>query len=166
MNSDQKSNILFELKRIEEDCEHTAKALYNSAARSSFWQNTLSILAAVMAGIAGFSAIKDRFPLLTIIAAFLAAIISTILTSAKLGEKAANYHQFGVSFQKLRDDSRIFRTIQMLSEITIEDAQRILCSYSERRSKLRADAPQPSGWAFRVAKKGIDEGEAIYKVDK
>ena len=37
---------------------------------------------------------------------------------------------------------------------------------SEQRDKLNRGSPQVPAWVYRIARKGIKEGEADYKVDK
>jgi hypothetical protein len=38
--------------------------------------------------------------------------------------------------------------------------------YCEERDKLNREYPQPFRWSYRAAKKGIEEGEAEYFIDK
>jgi hypothetical protein len=41
-----------------------------------------------------------------------------------------------------------------------------LKTHSEKRDRLNRECPQPFKWAYKKAKKGIEEGEAEYFADK
>jgi hypothetical protein len=41
-----------------------------------------------------------------------------------------------------------------------------LRTYTEEQDKFNRECPQPFKWSYRAAKKGIQEGEAEYFVDK
>ncbi len=41
-----------------------------------------------------------------------------------------------------------------------------LKEFSEQRERMNRNCPQPPKWAYRKAKKGIEESEADYKVDQ
>jgi hypothetical protein len=41
-----------------------------------------------------------------------------------------------------------------------------LKDFSVGRDRLNREYPQPSKWAYQKARKGIEEGESEYRVDK
>lgn len=41
-----------------------------------------------------------------------------------------------------------------------------LKEFSEQRERMNRNCPQPPKWAYRKAKKGIEESESDYKVDQ
>jgi hypothetical protein len=61
---------------------------------------------------------------------------------------------------------RIFWTIDCWRENPEELLADKLNDFAEQRDRLNRDCPQPPKWAYRSAKKGIEEGEANYMVDK
>ena len=64
----------------------------------------------------------------------------------------------------IRNDTRIFYDIE-LSEIDDKKATEDLKKLNDRRNKLNLESHQIPKWAFEKARKGIEEGEAKYKVD-
>lgn len=158
-----------ECYRIEEDTKVTAKSQYNNASSLRCWNLILAVAATSSATLAGFSAIKayHHGTAVIIISSFLSALISAVLATFKPLEKAALHHKFGADFQKLCDDTRIFRTIVLPQEgLSEKELSGKLQELSDRRAELRSKAPQHSGSAFDKTNKGIEQGQASYQVDK
>lgn len=161
--------IELECERIEEDCKITAKSQYNAASTLRGWHWALGIIATVSSVVAGYSAIEsvEGGTALTVACSFISALITAILATLKPLDRASTHHQFGVDFQKLRDDTRIFRTVKLLRrDIDEQQFTNELQKLSDRRTKLRSEAPQHSYKSFLKANKGVQDGQATYEADK
>ena len=60
----------------------------------------------------------------------------------------------------------IFRHEKAKSKKELGVFSDILKEFSEQRERMNRNCPQPPKWAYRKAKKGIEESEADYKVDQ
>ena len=72
----------------------------------------------------------------------------------------------GNNYDSLLSKARIFWTIDCRREDSVELLSDKLKDFAEQRDRFNRDYPQPPKWAHRMAKKGIEEGEAEYIVDK
>jgi hypothetical protein len=160
--------IVAEAKRIEENCLHTSKSHFVVAHFWSRFHLLVGIPTAVLAAIAGTIAFAS-FTYGNIIAGFL-SIIVTILSAVAtfLNPKdCSNTHlKAGNDYDSLLTRVRIFRTIQCRTEQSVDILEAKVNDFAAERDRLNHDCPQPPRWAYKKAKKGIDEGEASYEVDK
>ena len=169
MNKELKIELCKEAERIIEDTTITYKAQYEDASRWRKYNFRLAVAAALFAAIAGFSAISKYTWGIPIVigASFLSASLSAILSVLKPSEKSQLHHQAGVNFQRLRDNTRLFKNIILqkdsLSENDVSDKIKLL---SDERATLRDESPQPSDWAYGRALKGIEDGQTTYQIDK
>lgn len=152
-----------ECKRIEEDSIHTAKALFNL---SYAWDITyyalgipITILAAIVGAIA-FSQFRFYTSMISIVVAILSALATYLNPNAKSNtcKKVAN------SYSKLKKEMRIFCEIE-LRNMNDDDAKRKIKEFATKHNKLIEETPNIPQWARKKAKKGIEQGEADYKVD-
>lgn len=154
-----------ELKRIEEDSEYSSKGHYNAASRWQWANLSLGGPNAIIAAFAGVNAFQGS----TIWAgalAIIAAAIAAALTFLNPGDRASTHKCSAGEYQTLRNRSRIFRTIVLCC---LTDEKEILARFEElaqRRDELNATCPQIPTWAFRAARKGIEEGESLHRVDQ
>ena len=160
--------IVKEAKRIEENCLHTSKSHFVAA---NFWNNFhlwIGIPTIILAAIAGTIAFAD-FSYHNLIAGII-SIIVTILTAVTTflnpKENSKTHHNAGSNYDSLLTRVRIFWTIDCRIEESIDVLTSKLKDFSEQRERLNHDCSQPPNWAYRLAKKGIEEGEADYKVDQ
>ena len=159
-----KDKILIEGRRVEEDSLYSSKGHFYAA---QFWTNFhlwIGIPAAVLAAVAGVTALSDH----EIIAGILAIIVSAlgaISTFINPNEKANTHHNAGNQYNALKNRSRIFCEIDTNMK-TEEELLKNLQELSKLRDELNDGSPQIPKWAFQKARKGIEEGEAHYKVDK
>ena len=65
----------------------------------------------------------------------------------------------------MKNDARIFHSIKVL-ECDDASAIKLLEKLNDRRNKLNQDSPQIPKWAFEKARKGIENGESKYLIDK
>ncbi|MFX0202436.1 MAG: SLATT domain-containing protein [Candidatus Hodarchaeota archaeon] len=160
--------IVREAKRIEENCLYTSKSHF---AASYVWEKCnlcIGIPTVILAAIAGTLAFTN-LPKLSIASGILAivvAILTGIATFLNPKEKANNHFTSGNNYDSLLSKVRIFWTIDCRRENSEEVLTDQLKYFSEQRDRLNRDCPQPPRWAYKKAKKGIEEGEANYFVDK
>lgn len=162
-----KEKIISEAKRIEEDSLYSAKGHFYAG---QCWVNVhlwLGGIAVVFSAIAGASALS-QFDHHNTIAGGLSIIVAgltAIITFVNPNERAAVHQKAGNSCNALRNDARIFYDIEAsnLEDIKIVESLKKL---NDRRNELNLESPQIPKWAFKKARKGIEEGEAEYKIDK
>ncbi|UZJ41669.1 SLATT domain-containing protein [Prosthecochloris sp. SCSIO W1101] len=165
-DSDLKSLIIQEADKIEEDCTFSAKGHMNAAA---IWRKVnyiLGISATILAASAGSSASNfvispEYAPML----AFLATIITAILTFIKPEEKADLHSKSGSNFNALKNDVRIFKDIDTAQTEDTDILAGRLKDFSNKRNKFNNESLSISYLAYRLAKRGIEKGEANYRVN-
>lgn len=157
--------IVDECHRIEEDAEHSSKSHYNAA---EFWSNVNLILGLPSAGFAAFAGgvSATNGPDLTVSgAAFFSTLLITCLTFLKPGEKSDTHKNAGNSYLILRNKTRLFREIHLLSEVSPEELKRGISQLADRRDELNSTMPIFSRKDYEKAKKDIDEGRSKYYID-
>jgi len=164
MNNQEK--IINEAKRIEEDSIYSAKGHFYAG---QCWVNMnlwLGGISAVLSAIAGASALS-QFDYHNIVAGGLSIIVAgltAVITFVNPSERSVVHQKIGNEYNALRNDTRIFYDIEvnnMDEKRAIEDLKKL----NDKRNKLNLESHQIPKWAFEKARKGIEEGEAKYKVD-
>lgn len=167
LNYMNKSSYTRESKRIEEDVTYSAKAHFNNAAFWSGIQYWLGIPATIASTIAGSSALA-KFQYHDYVASMLAisaAILTGIMTFLNPKERAAQHLQAGNKYNSIKNNARLFHEVE-LSKLSEEKAAETLKRLSNERNELNEKSLQISKRAFNKARKGIEEGEATYHIDK
>ncbi len=161
-----KEKIINEAKRIEEDSIYSAKGHFYAG---QCWVNMnlwLGGISAVLSAIAGASALS-QFDYHNIVAGGLSIIVAgltAVITFINPSERSVVHQKIGNEYNALRNDTRIFYDIEvnnMDEKRAIEDLKKL----NDKRNKLNLESHQIPKWAFEKARKGIEEGEAKYKVD-
>jgi hypothetical protein len=163
-----KKEIIKEAKRIEENCLHTSRSHFKAA---QFWTNFhlwMGIPTVILAGIAGTLAFADfrHHDTYAGILAMVIVVFTSVTTFLNPKERANIHLTSGNNYDSLLSRVRIFHTIDCRTENPEELLADRLKSFADERDRLNRDCPQPPKWAHERAKKGINEGEADYKVDK
>ncbi len=161
-----KEKIIIEAKRIEEDCLYSAKGHFYAG---QWWVNTnlwFGGLSASISAVAGASALS-QFDYHNIVAGSLSIVVvglTALLTFINPNERATVHQKAGNKYNALRNDTRIFYGIEVsgANDIGVVDDLKKL---NDRRNKLNIESSQIPKWAFEKARKGIEQGEAKYKVD-
>ncbi|MDR0827624.1 MAG: SLATT domain-containing protein [Desulfovibrio sp.] len=153
-----------EAERLEEDATYSSKSHFNAA---SIWENTtywLGIPSTILAALAGATLIKN-YPEWASGCAMLASLLTGLMTFLKPNEQAVIHRAVGGRFLALRNETRFFREFELLQTERINELSDKLKELLTTRNKLNQKSPSIPRWAFLVARKGIEEGEARYKVD-
>ncbi len=163
-----KNRIQKEAKRIEEDSLYSAKGHFVTA---SFWRRFhiwIGVPTAILAAISGASALSD-FSNHTLIAGILAIIVTALTAVATFlnpNGRASSHLEAGNKYNSLRNRARIFREIGIDRKKPKNEPYQQLMDLNNKRDELNKKSPQPPKWAFIIARRGIEEGEANYEVDR
>jgi hypothetical protein len=168
MKQNTKEKILKEAKRIEEDALYSAKGHFYAA---QFWTNFhlwIGIPTAIIAAISGASALSqfDNHNVVAGVLAIMVTAFAAVTTFLNPNEKATLHHNAGNQYNGLRNKARIFCEIDFDVSTDDKDILRELKILNQERDELNQKSPQIPKWSFLRARKGIEEGEASYRVDK
>jgi hypothetical protein len=94
------------------------------------------------------------------------AVLTALLTFLKPSERAASHKSAGDQYLALRNDVRVFRTIDLLLGKSADELARTVTTLAKRRNELNSASQQTPRPAFERARKGIEDGEARYTTDK
>lgn len=162
--SDLMHNIVAECRRIEEDAEHSSKGHYNAGDRWGRYHLFLGLPAAIVAAFAGAAAFKDC-PELAGGLALLSMALTTVLTFLKPSERAEMHKSVGSKYHTLRNQTRIFREIELSGGMDTETAKKRLLEQARIRDELNAASPGIPRRDYEKAKLDIDAGRSRYQVD-
>lgn len=150
---------------MEEDCTHSGKSHFNASARWSFWHYALGIPSVVLSTAAGAAFFKD-FPIFAGSMTLCVAVLTSLMTFLKPGERAEEHKNAGDQYLALRNSSRVFREIELAGELSDEAAVEALKGLTCRRDELNQASLSFSDADRRKARRGIEAGEALHVVDR
>jgi hypothetical protein len=154
-----------EAERIEEDATYSSKSHFNAEGawiRRHYW---LGIPSTILAAVAGATLIRNQ-PEWGSVCALVASLLTGLMTFLKPNEHAAMHRSAAGQFLALRNDARFFREVELLQMDQLDELPGRLKALSATRNELNQKSPSIPRGAFIAARKGIEEGEAIHKVDK
>jgi hypothetical protein len=157
--------IKAELLRMEEDCTHSGKAHFNAGDRWTRWNYIFGIPSVILSTAAGAAFFKD-YPVIAGSMTSVVAILTALMTFLKPSERAAGHKSAGDQYLTLRNDSRVFREIELERVIDEDIAITAMNGFTTRRNELNQASPQFSNGDFKKARNGINAGEATHAVDK
>ena len=166
--SKTKEEVIKESKRITEGLLYSSKGHFAAA---HFWKRFhlwIGVPIVLLSAIAGASALSE-FDTKHIFASGIAIItvsLSSLMTFLNPNEKANAYLNAANGHDALMYKVRIFSSIDCWGGESDQVLTERLKYLSEQKSKLKDTCPQIPRWAYLIAKKGIDAGEAEYLVDK
>lgn len=168
LSSKTKEEIIKEAKRIEESTLYSAKGHFVAASFWSYFHLGIGIPIVIMSAIAGLS-ILSQFDKSKIIVGVLTLIVtglSALMTFLNPNGRSNTHLNGGNSYDALNNKVRIFRTIDCYREKSDEVLTEKLKYFSEQKDKLNTSSPLIPWFAYQLAKKGIERGEADFSVDK
>jgi len=154
-----------EAERLEEDATYSSKGHFNAEdawVKRNYW---LGVPATALAAVAGATLIKSQ-PELASAFAFLASLLTGLMTFLKPNERAAMHRAAAGQFLALRNETRFFREIELLHVDRLDEMPDRLKALATARNELNQKSPSIPRRAFVAARRGIEEGEATHKVDK
>jgi hypothetical protein len=157
-------SIRAESDRIEEDALYSAKAQWETAREFEWVHYSLGAPATIAAAVAGVSAVS-QYETLALLLSLLTAILTALLTFLDPKAKAHAHRAAGNAYKALSNDARIFREVTCGDTTGASSLQKDLNILNRRRNALNQKSPPPTRSGFERARKGIEEGEAHYRVD-
>lgn len=157
--------IRAEALRIEEDATYSAKRQFEAHDiwdRRHLW---IGLPAVILSVAAGASVLAKAWPMVAAIVSLLVAVLTALLTFLKPSERAAGHKAAGDQYLSLRNDARVFRTIDLVDGRPVNELAEAVRTLSKRRNELNGASPQTPRAAFNRARKGIEEGEAKHEID-
>ncbi len=127
----------------------------------------IGLPAVLLSAVIGASALSQFDPNHTY-ASFLSIIIAaltSIMTFLNPNERSSSHMNAGNNYDSLMNRVRIFWSIDCWRDESEQVLTEKLKHFSEQKDKLNQSCPQIPPWAYFIAKRGIKNGEAEYKVD-
>jgi hypothetical protein len=165
--SQTKGEIIKEAKRIEEALKFSAKGHFSTADVWSHFHLIVGIPMVILSAVVGASALSRFDPdhVIAGILSILVAVLSGVMTFLNPNEKKSSHLNSGNHYTALQDRVRIFWSIDCWREESEAILTDRLKQFSEQKDKLNQSCPQIPSWAYKIARKGIEGGEAGYTVD-
>jgi hypothetical protein len=166
------SEIINEAKRLEESTLYSMKGHHCAAARwkkGNLWLGLPSVIISGLVGATAFTKAAEQEPWIGLLAGGLAifvAILSGITTFLNPNDKETAHLTAAHAYDKISNDARFFHSIVCWQGESDEVLTARLRSLIDEKDKLNASSLQIPDWAYAKAKKGIEAGEAEFKVDK
>lgn len=160
--------IIKEAKRLAENCLHTSKSHFVIARYWTMFHLGMGIPATILAACAGtiaFASFQGHNTVAGIVS-IVVTILTAVTTFLNPKECHSTHMTAGNNYDSLLTKARIFWTIDCRREDSVDILSEKLKDFSEQRDRFNRDYPQPPGWAYKIAKKGIEEGEADFIIDK
>lgn len=157
-------NIRKECLRIEEDVLHSGKSHCNAAAIWSLVHYLIGIPMTIFAAWAGIDAFSEN-PQFSGYLSLITATLAALQTFMSPSEKSSKHKSAGTDYFRLKNQTRIFREIE-LDESDKTEAIKAIRVLAQNRDDLNSISPSIPYLAFWVARKGIDRGNAVYNADK
>jgi len=165
MSAHPKPKIREELLRIEEDCIHSGKAHFNAGTRWASYNYFLGLPAVILSALAGTAFFNDM-PEIAGLMSVAVAVLTSLMTFLKPSERASAHKGSGDQYLSLRNDARVFREIKIEHTCDEQAAIAGLDEFTKRRNELNQASAQCALRDFKKARAGIDQGEAVHRVDQ
>jgi hypothetical protein len=165
--SKAKEEIIKEAKRMEEALLFSSKRHFKAASLWSGFHLCLGIPVVVVSAMAGATAFA-QFDVNHVIAGVLSlavAALTSVLTFLNPNAKAAAHQNAGNKYDSLMNKVRMFWSIDCWRAESEEVLTERLKYFSEQKDTLNLSCPQTPHITYWLAKRGIEAGEAKYKVD-
>ncbi len=163
-----KEEVIREAKRIEESLLYSSKGHF---AASHFWSKFhlwVGVPMVILSGVAGASALSkfDSGGTIAGVLSIVVVTLSSVMTFLNPNEKANAHLSAGNQYDALMNKVRMFWSIECWKNESDDVLAEKLAHLSDQKDKLNQGSPQIPQLAYNRAKKGIQGGEAEYRVDK
>jgi hypothetical protein len=162
-----KKNIADEAQRIMEDTEYSAKGHFAAASRFTSLHFWIGLISTVFAAAAGTSALSkfENGALVAGVLAFVVAILTALITFIKPNDRASQHLDAGNKYLTAKNKTRLFVDVE-LPQLSTAEATQIISNLGATRNELNLKSPIIPRFAFVKARKGIEQGETQYKIDR
>ncbi len=166
--SRSKQEVIKEAQRVEEALLYSSKGHFAAA---QFWRRLhlwTGIPISITSAIAGASALSDfdASGLIAGVLAIIVAVLTGVVTFLNPNERAAGHFMAANKYDALMNRVRIFWSIDCWNDATDQVLTSQLLDYSAQKDALNQNCAQIPEGAYRLAKKGITNGEGSYSVDR
>jgi SMODS and SLOG-associating 2TM effector domain len=164
---DVRQSIEDQLQRLEDDTDLTSASDFSMAQR---WEATntrlgliIIIASGVVAAIGAAASLADLqqyqryFTLSSTVLAAIATVIASVLTFLKPSERSGQYREFGNKQKALRNRIRIYRSVLMKQDPSVERLSEQLVAFGQEKDGLNSDNPPIPRSAFRAASRDMLE---------
>lgn len=165
MDADLALALSNESQRVEEDALYSSRGHFEAAARWSRAHYMIGIPTAILAAIAGGSAVTERVVFAASIG-FLVTALSALNVFLNPSDRSHQHHTAGTRFSEVRTKARIFREVDLRGTKDSSALADELKALAALRDELNKASPQIPRWAFGRARKSIAAGETTYEVDQ
>jgi hypothetical protein len=162
---DIKDRIIEEALRIEEDVNHSARSHFVAANRWAKYHLRIGLPSALIAALSGGAYLGEESFFAVVLAAVSTGLITT-LTFLKPSERSEIHNNAGNQYLELRNQTRIFRELEIAEEFDKESAVKKIKELAQRRDELNQRTPAIQRRDYDQGKKDIDEGRSTHKIDK
>jgi hypothetical protein len=163
--ADSFQKIKDEAHRIEEDCTHSSKSHFNAGDRWHRYNFWIGVPSVALSAAAGTAFLKD-YGMVAGVMSGVVAVLTSVMTFLKPSERAAIHKNSGDQYLTLRNDSRIFREIEIDQASDVPAAIATLATLTKRRNELNQASPIFSDADRKKARAEVEGGETIHLVDK
>jgi hypothetical protein len=162
---DIRQSIEAELQKLEDETDLTSASDFSMAQRWDATNTRLGLLIVLASGIvaaigaaaslADLAQYQRFFTLSSIVLAAIATVIASVLTFLKPSERSGQYREYGNKQDALRNRIRIYRSVLMKQDPSVERLSDQLVAFGQEKDALNADNPPIPRWAFRAASKDM-----------
>jgi len=165
--SKAKDEIIKEAKRIEEALLYSSKGHFEAVRLWSGFHLMIGIPVVVISAVAGAAAFTqfDASHVIAGVLALVVAALSSVLTFLNPNSKASLHQTAGNKYDSLMNKARMFWSIECWQTESEEVLTEKLKYLTELKDNLNQSCPQIPRLAYKRAKRGIEAGEARYRVD-
>ncbi|MET4607627.1 hypothetical protein ABIB90_007131 [Bradyrhizobium sp. JR4.1] len=170
--SKARGQIITEAKRLEETALYSFKGHHCAAARwatGHLWLGLPTAILSTIVGAATFSQYAKQYPEVAFVAGCISitvAVLAGVTTFLNPNKKEAVHLAAGHGFSRINQEARLFWSV----ECWLEESETVLSAklreMIDHKDDLNSKSPQIPDWAYQKAKKGIESGEAEFKVDQ
>jgi hypothetical protein len=166
--SQARDEIIKAAHRLEEDLLHSSKGQFEAARLWGFWHWSIGIPIVALAALASASALPKLGDSGLIAAglSLVVAVLSALQTFVNAQEKVLQHQGAGTKYHALLGRVRLFRAIDCVTEINETILTDRLRVFVAEQTTLNESCPAVPRRAYNSAKRGIDAGEAEYRIDK
>jgi len=164
---DIRQSIEDQLQRLEDDTELTSASDFAMAHRWDAINTRLGLIIVVTSGVvaavgaaatlADLQLYQRYFTLATIVLAAIATVVASVLTFLKPSERGGQYREYGNKQEALRNRIRIYRSVLMKQDPSVERLSDQLMAFGQERDGLNSDNPPVPRWALRAASRDMLE---------
>jgi hypothetical protein len=164
---DIRQSIEDQLQRLEDDTELTSAGDFSMSQRWAAVNTRLGLIIVLTTGVVAaigaaatltdLQAYQRYFTLASIVLAAIATVIASVLTFLKPSERGGQYRDFGNKQEALRNRIRVYRSVLMKQDPSVERLSEQLVAFGQERDGLNADNPPIPRSAFRAASRDMLE---------